>query len=80
VLHAIEFQLQSTVAKPTIFSNGLWIAMVVVWKQFHQTTKQVHDCHHEEHSLPMFGLLFMTLFDDIQSVAGYLCIISSIVF
>jgi hypothetical protein len=45
-------------------SLGLWIAMVVVWRQLHQTIKHVHDCHHEEHSLPVFGLLFVALFNE----------------
>jgi hypothetical protein len=36
--------------------------MVVVWKQFHQTTKQVHDYHHDKHSLLVVGLLFMVFF------------------
>jgi hypothetical protein len=31
---------------------GLQIAMVVVRKQLHQTIEQVHDCHHNKHSLP----------------------------
>jgi hypothetical protein len=42
----------------------LWIATVIVLRQLHQTIEQVHDYHHEKHSLPMFGLLFMALFDE----------------
>jgi hypothetical protein len=38
--------------------------MVVVWRQLHQTTKQFRDCHHDEYSLPVFGLLFVALFDE----------------
>ncbi len=36
--------------------------MVVLGKQLHQTTEQIHDCHHDEHvSLPMFGLMYVVL-------------------
>jgi hypothetical protein len=38
---------------------GLQIAMVVVQKQFHQMDEQVHDYHHDKHSLPVVGLLCM---------------------
>jgi hypothetical protein len=41
---------------------GLQIAMVVVRRQFHQMDEHVHDCHHDKHSLPMVGLLFMVFF------------------
>jgi hypothetical protein len=41
---------------------GLHIAMIVMQKQLHQTAKQAHDCHHDKHSLPMVGLLFMVFF------------------
>ncbi len=27
-------------------------------------TKQVYDCHHDKHSLPMVGLLFMVFLDE----------------
>jgi hypothetical protein len=38
--------------------------MGVLWKQFHQTTKHVHDCHYDEHSLPVIGLMFMMFFNE----------------
>jgi hypothetical protein len=38
--------------------------MVVVWKQFHQMVKQIHDYHHDKHSLPMIGLLFVVFLDE----------------
>jgi len=38
--------------------------MVVIQKQLHQMTKQVYDCHHDKHSLPMVGLFFMVFFDE----------------
>jgi hypothetical protein len=34
--------------------------MVVVLK-LHQMVEQVHDCHHDEHSFPMVGLMYMAL-------------------
>jgi hypothetical protein len=37
--------------------------MVVILKQLHQTTKHVHDCHHDEHSFPMVGLMYVVLLD-----------------
>jgi hypothetical protein len=44
---------------------GLQIAMVVLQRQLHQTTEQVHDCHHDEHvSLLMVGLMYLVLFDE----------------
>ncbi len=33
--------------------------MVVIRRQIHQMVEQVHDYHHDEHSLPMVGLLFV---------------------
>jgi hypothetical protein len=33
--------------------------MVVVQKQLHQMAEQVHDYHHDKHSLPSGGLLFV---------------------
>jgi hypothetical protein len=38
--------------------------MVVVWRQLHQMVEQVHDYHHDEHSLPMVGLMSVVLFDE----------------
>jgi hypothetical protein len=38
--------------------------MVVMSKQFHQMTEQVHDYHHDKHSLPMVGLLFVVFLDE----------------
>jgi hypothetical protein len=35
--------------------------MVVMWKQLYQIVEQVHDCHHDKHSLPMVGLMFMVV-------------------
>jgi hypothetical protein len=36
--------------------------MVVVWRQ--QMVENVHDYHHDKHSLPMVGLLFMVFIDE----------------
>jgi len=38
--------------------------MVVVQKRLHQTIKQVHDFHHDKHSLPMVGLLFVVFLNE----------------
>jgi hypothetical protein len=38
--------------------------MVVIQKQLHQTIEQVHDCHHDKHSLPSIGLLFLVFLDE----------------
>jgi len=43
---------------------GLQIIRVVEHIQLHQMTKQVHDCHHYEHSLPLIRLLFVVLLDE----------------
>ncbi len=43
---------------------GLQIAMVVMWRQLHQTDEQVHDYHHDKHSLPMIGLLFVVFLNE----------------
>jgi hypothetical protein len=43
---------------------GLQIAMVGIRRQFHQTIEQVHDCHHDKHSLPMVGLLFVVFLNE----------------
>jgi hypothetical protein len=43
---------------------GLHITMVVVQRQFHQMAEQVHDCHHNKHSFPVVGLLFMVFLDE----------------
>ncbi len=42
----------------------LHIAIVVVWKQFHQIVEHVHDCHHCEHSLLVVGLMFVVSFGE----------------
>jgi hypothetical protein len=44
---------------------GLQITMVVLCRQLHQTTEQVHDCHHNEHvSLFVVGLMNVVLLDE----------------
>jgi hypothetical protein len=45
--------------------------MVVEPIQPHQTTKQVHDCHHYKHSPPSVGLLFMVFLDEwLKAILG----------
>jgi hypothetical protein len=38
--------------------------MVVEHIRPHQMVKQVHDCHHYEHSPPSIGLLFVVFLDE----------------
>jgi hypothetical protein len=46
--------------------------MVVEQIWFHQTVKQVHDCHHYEHSPPSVGLLFMVFLDEwLRALFGF---------
>jgi hypothetical protein len=38
--------------------------VVIFQKQLHQTVVHAHDCHHDEPSLPMIGLMFMVFIDE----------------
>jgi hypothetical protein len=38
--------------------------MVVLRRQLHQMIKQVHDRNHDEHSLPVVGLMCVVLLDE----------------
>ncbi len=38
--------------------------MIVLQKQLQQMTKHVDDYHHDEHSLPMIGLMFMVFINE----------------
>jgi hypothetical protein len=43
---------------------GLYIAISVVWRQFHQIVEHVHDWHHCEHSLLVVGLMLVVSFGE----------------
>jgi hypothetical protein len=46
--------------------------MVAMWKQLHHMAKQVHDYHHDKHSLPMVELLFVVFFDEwLKTLLGF---------
>jgi len=51
---------------------GLQIAMVVVQRQLHQMVEQVHDCHHDKHSLLVVGLSFFVFIDEwLKALLGF---------
>jgi hypothetical protein len=46
--------------------------MVVIQKQIYQTIEHVHYYHHDKHSLPLVGLLFIVFFDEwLRTLLGF---------
>lgn len=58
---------------PLLFTLPCLHPMVVLQKQLHQMVEHVNDCHHDEPSLPMIGLMFMVFLNEwLRVLLGFL--------